>query len=154
MHTFTHLDISHGHVLLGLGVVARYPVHGLREELEHQMQVDLIFLRRARKKITGIRQGGVDMSECETPQSPSPVFCARVRGRNSSTKTQVDIIFLGRRREGVQGRQRRACVGATERMICGESESFVDASKSGTLPDLLKPLHDRPARQRTFSPLE
>ncbi len=40
----SHLNIQDGHGLLGLAVVSDDTVHGLRNEVEHKIQVQLIFL--------------------------------------------------------------------------------------------------------------
>lgn len=50
MHTSTNLNIDDGDGGLGLVEVPSHPVHCLRDVVQHQIQINLIFLERRNKR--------------------------------------------------------------------------------------------------------
>lgn len=50
MHASTNLNIDDGDGGLGLVEVPSHPVHCLRDVVQHQIQINLIFLERRNKR--------------------------------------------------------------------------------------------------------
>lgn len=46
----THLNVDYGDGGLGLVELPSHPVHGLRDKVQHQIQIHLIFLQGGKKK--------------------------------------------------------------------------------------------------------